>query len=39
MRDIEVDFDFCKEIQYFQKIQAITKAGCKLSMELETCKC
>lgn len=36
MSDIEVEFDFCKETQYFHIIQEITKAGYKQSMELET---
>lgn len=38
MSNIEVEFDFCRETQYFHIIQAITKARCKLSMKLETCK-
>lgn len=38
MSDIEVEFDFGKETQYFHIIQEITKPGYKQSMELETCK-
>lgn len=35
MTDIEVEFDFCKKNSVLPHNPSITKAGCKISMELE----